>query len=116
MLLGQVMRDLQDEARAASTLMALGDIVLVAQVDAARLEHEESVGEYVAGATQRFARLASDEDWLRLTTALERTDAPAEACIRTMVRWDIAREAAAAREQAREGGCSCGSGGCNHEH
>jgi len=107
MLLGTIMNELRDETAAAAALLSLGDIRLVAEVEAARQPHGESVGEYVAGAAQRFARLASDEDWLRLMTALERSDHPAATCLADMVRWSIARDG---QDLVGTGGCSCGGG------
>jgi hypothetical protein len=104
MLLGDILKQLTDETQAAGALVALGDLALFGQVESARLEHQESVAQYVAGATQRFACEASDEDWLRLTTALERSDAPAATCLQAMVTWAVARDRAAATH-AR--GCSC---------
>jgi hypothetical protein len=117
MLLGAIMNKLKDETAAAETLLSLGDLVLVAHVEAARLPHEECVGEYVSGAAQRFARLASDEDWLRLMTALERSDRPAATSLDVMVRWSIARDANEAQENKANGGCSCGgsNGGCHDQ-
>lgn len=114
MLLGTMMSALRDEDIAAATLMELGDIVLVAQVEAARDAHGESIGEYVTGAVQRFALLAQDEDWLALMTALERSDDPAGACLTRMLSWSLARDAHSA-EGGAHGGCSCGGGGC-HDH
>lgn len=106
MLLGAILKDLQDEDAAAAALLSLGDIVLLAEVEAARLPHDEGVGAYVSGATQRFAHLASDEDWLRLMTVLEKSQSPATSCLTTMVRWSIARDAAV-EPMAPSGGCSC---------
>ena len=108
MLLGAIMTELADESSAAAALLSFGDIVLVAQVEAARLPHEESIGEYVSGAAQRFANQASDEDWLGLMTALERSQGPAATCLSTMVRWSLKRDASVARVVA-PGSC-CGSG------
>lgn len=110
MLLGEILNELRDETVAAVTLLSLGDLKLVAEVESARLPHDESVGEYVSGAVQRYARLASDEDWLRLMTALERSDWPAATCLADMVRWSIARDAAGAQPQTVRGACSCGGG------
>ena len=92
MFLGTLMQELQDETTSTETLLSLGDIVLIAEVDAARQPHDESTGEYLSGAVNRFTRLASDEDWLRLMTALEKSDRPAAACLSTMVRWSIERD------------------------
>lgn len=106
MLLGAILKEFQDEEAAAAALLSLGDLVLLAEVEAARLPHDEGVGEYVSGAAQRFAQCASDEDWLRLMTALERSQSPAASCLATMVRWSIANDAAT-QAPAQPVGCSC---------
>jgi hypothetical protein len=106
MLLGTIMTHLQDEQMAAATLLLIGDLVLVARVEAARMPHGETVGEYVSGAAHRFANTGTDEDWLALTTALERSHTPAVTCLETMVRWSLARDLDAAPSHD----CSCGGG------
>lgn len=111
MLLGALMTELKDEAAAKVTLLSLGDIMLLNEVEAARLAHDESLGEYAAGAAQRFAHLASDEDWLKLMTALENAESPAATCLATMVRWSLLRDAREAVPINAEAGCSCGASG-----
>lgn len=92
MLLGTLLRRLEDTADAAAALEALGDLVLLAQVTATAQEYGETAGEYAAGATRRFANTASGDDWLALTTALERSEDPARAALGVMVRWSIAQD------------------------
>jgi hypothetical protein len=104
MLLGDILRRFSDEPQAAAALLSLGDLVLIGQVEVLRIEHHESVGEYVSGATRRFAGQASDSDWLRLTTALEGSIAPAATCLQTMVAWAVERDRSGTTEP---GGCSC---------
>jgi hypothetical protein len=113
MLLGTIMNELRDETAAAAALMQLGDVVLVAEVDAAREPHDESIGEYVSGAAQRFARKASDEDWLAMMTVLERSDNPAFTCLTTMVKWSVDHDAKELESGADPTGCSCSKGGRN---
>jgi hypothetical protein len=110
MHLGTIITALQDETNAAATLLALGNIVLLAKVDAARQPFDESIGAYVSGATRRFEKLASDEDWLALMTALERSDNPAATCITRMVSWSLARDSAVETKSISNNGCSCGHG------
>ena len=110
MLLGAIMTQFQDEETAADALLSLGDIILLAQVEAARQAHDESVGAYVSGAAQRFSRQASDEDWLGLMTALERTSNPAASCLTTMVRWSMTQDATVLHANGAVGRCSCGNG------
>lgn len=111
MLLGELMTELRDEAAAKVTLFSLGDIMLLNEVETARLAHDESLGEYAAGAAQRFAHLASDEDWLKFMTSLENSESPAATCLATMVRWSLLRDAREATLVDAEAGCSCEAGG-----
>jgi hypothetical protein len=116
MLLGAIMSELKDERQAEAALISLGDLVLVAAVDAERQKHEETLGEYVSGAAQRFARLASDEEWLGLMNAVERSDNPAASCLSTMLNWSVSRDRAeteGTQKPAHEG-CTCGGGGGCH--
>lgn len=113
MLLGTMMNALRDEDLAAATLMELGDIVLAADVETARHAHGESIGEYVTGAVQRFAMAATDEDWLALMTALERSQSPAGACLTRMLSWSLARDARPDGSENTTGSCACGGGGCD---
>lgn len=114
MLLGTIMQQLKNETTSSEALLSLGDIVLIAEVDAARAPHDETVGEYVSGAVKRFAQLAGDDDWLRLMTALEKSDRPAATCLTNMLRWSISRDT---RENEPTSGCSCkgGDGGCHDQ-
>lgn len=113
---GAMMSALENEGHAAQALAALGDVVLLAEVGAMGELHDETPGEYVVGASRRFAAMAGDEDWLALMNALERADDPARAALEKMVRWSLARDAREA-EQARgeaDGGCGGAHCGCGH--
>jgi hypothetical protein len=120
MLLGEIMSELKDETTAASALASLGDLILIAQVDEARGIHDETPGEYASGAAQRFARMASDEDWQQLMTFLEKSETPAVTCLTTMLRWSVKQDMAHRDHGAHhahhhaEGGCGCGGGGGCH--
>lgn len=103
MMLGQVLERLGDEAFAAETLVGLEDLALMVEVEAAGRQFGEDMGEYAAGASRRFAQLASDDDWLALMTALERADDAGSACLRHMLAWSLRHEA-----QASDGGCASG--------
>jgi hypothetical protein len=119
MNLGQLMNRLEHEADAGAALEALQDLVLLAEVQAAGVEHGESPGEYVANASRRFAALASDEDWLGVMNAMERTQDPARAAIDRMLRWALKRDAAPPSEGSGKNGsegCGCGGGGGCHGH
>jgi hypothetical protein len=120
MLLGTILARLDDEADAGAALEALEDIVLLTEVDAMGTLHGESPRQYASGATRRFAALASNEDWLALMTALERTDDPARTALEQMVRWSLVQDSRletdmqmASADISQDQGCSCaGHGSC----
>lgn len=89
MVVGEVLERLCDEAFASELLVELGDLPLMVGVDAAGRRSGESAAVYAAGAVRRFAAFASDEDWLALMAALERTDDPGAACLRQMLAWSL---------------------------
>lgn len=101
MLLGQLLERLGDEAVAAETLIALGDLPLFAEIEKAGDSFGETASVYAAGAARRFAAQASDEDWLALMTALDRADDPGLACLRQMLVWSL-------RFDRQGRGCGCG--------
>jgi hypothetical protein len=103
MLLGQVLEKLHDEAFAAETLVALGDLPLLVEVERMGRRFGESAPLYAVGATRRFAALAADEDWLALMTALERGPDPGAACLRQMLAWSLRCDA----EEVEMPACGC---------
>ena len=113
MQLGTLMERLACENDAAAALEALGDIVLFAEVQTMGAQYGESPCEYVANAARRFAAQGSDEDWMGLMTAMERSQSPAHAALESMLRWSLKQDAAEITP-APSGSCSCGggSGGC----
>ena len=110
MQLGDLIRDLDDDAHASELLCASGEVVLLARVNEAASRFDENAGEYVNGAVRRFANLANDDDWLALMNKVERADDPAVACLVHMVGWSLNHDAAPATVKHQGG--SCGSGGC----
>jgi hypothetical protein len=115
MLLGTILKRLGQEADAGEALAAMGDMVLLTEVQAMGELHDETPAEYVCGATRRFAADASSEEWLALMTAVERGADPARATLERMLRWALARDAAEARAgEACGHGCGCGHGGAGH--
>jgi hypothetical protein len=94
MMLGQVIERLGDEVFAAETLIALGDLALLAEIDSAAAEFDETPATYAAGAARRFTGHASDDDWLALMTAMERAEDPGAACLKQMLVWSLRHDAA----------------------
>ena len=108
MQLGEIIKSFSEEAPASEALLACNDIVLFARVGEAATRHDETVGEYAAGAVRRFANLAVSEDWLGLMNVIERADDPGIDCLTHMIKWSLKQDEAA---QAPHPSCGCG-GGC----
>jgi hypothetical protein len=95
MMLGQVIERLDDEAFATEAMIALEDLALLAEVDRAARDFDETPATYAAGAARRFAAHATDDEWLALMSAVARADDPGVACLRRMLLWSLRYDAAA---------------------
>jgi hypothetical protein len=89
MMLGQMIERLGDEGFAAEAMIAIGDLALMVEVDAAARSFEETPAAYAAFAARSFAGHASDDDWLALMTAMERAEDPGTACLKQMLVWSL---------------------------
>lgn len=89
MLLGDVIARLEDEAVAAETLLALGDLALMMRVEEAAAARELTAGEFAAEAVARFSSQASDEDWVSLIGVIGQTDDPGRVCLRKMIEFAL---------------------------
>ncbi len=108
MLLGEIIRDFSQKASAWEALLSCNDITLLARVGEAAERHEETIGEYAAGAVRRFTNLATSEDWLSLMNVIERSDDPGVSCLTMMMKWSLKRDEV---EGPVQSGCACGDGG-----
>lgn len=99
MLLGDLIGRLRAETDPTEVSWALGDLVLLVEVERLSKQLGETVGEYVAGAATRFAAHAGSEDWLGMMDALRRDPDPTRAALQRIVRWSLQRDA---RELAQE--------------
>ena len=104
MLLGDMLRNLQDETQATEVLIGMNDLVRLAHVQECAARYDETAGEYAANAVRGFANQASDEDWLALTTAIENADDAAQICLSRMIDWALKQDSAPPAHQ----GCTCG--------
>jgi len=81
MLLGDIIARFDTPSFAEETVLALGDVTLLARMRAKADAEGESLGEFARAAVRRFAAHASDEEWLSLIGALARTDDPGTVCL-----------------------------------
>lgn len=82
MLLGDVLARFDTPSFVEETVLALGDLQLLAQMRAQADAEGESLGEFARSAMRRFAAEASDEDWVTLLGALARAGDPGVVCLR----------------------------------
>jgi len=93
MQIGALIECLEREDDAGEALAALGDLVLFAKVVAMGERFDESPAVYTAGAVARFAGGASDEDWVSLIGALERSGEPGQEFLVRALGWSLAHDA-----------------------
>ena len=82
MLLGDILARFGDEAVAIETILGLGDLALVAEIRERAVADGLSLGEFAAGAMQRYAANAPDEEWLGLMGALAGVQDPGALCMK----------------------------------
>lgn len=90
MLLRDILRTFRDEASAKEYLLTLGDLSLVARLQDLASAQEVNLGEFIANAVNRYASVASDEEWLTLLGLISRTEDPATACLQRALQYTVA--------------------------
>jgi hypothetical protein len=93
MQIGALVERMKRDDDAGEALTALGDLVLFAEVVAMGDRFDEGPAAYTAGAVARFAAGASDEDWMSLIGALERSREPGQEFLVRALRWSLAHDA-----------------------
>lgn len=85
MMLGDLIAQLEDESVATEALLAIGDIVLMARVQAAADAVRTPVGAFLQELIGRFSAHASSDDWIAVMNAVGRAELPGAACLRVML-------------------------------
>jgi hypothetical protein len=104
MMLGDLLHKFDDPSAADIALLQLGDLALLAAVDAAAAGFGETRGEYAAASVARFSGEAKDDDWTDMMSAIARAENPGAICFRKMIEWAVAQD------RQHESGCGCGHG------
>lgn len=84
-MLGELIARLDDPGAAEEALIESGDIMLLARVRAEAEYLGQSVGDFAASVVRRFMDGAGDEEWVQLIGAMNRSDTPGLAAIRTIL-------------------------------
>ncbi|MBI3703252.1 MAG: hypothetical protein HY244_05200 [Rhizobiales bacterium] len=81
-MLGDLLANLTDETTALETILGAGDLALLTAVRERAAADGADLGAYVAGTVQRYANEASDEEWITLMGALNRSPDPGATCLK----------------------------------
>ncbi len=82
MLLGDLISRFSDEAVAEETVLAIGDLAMLAALREQSAETGLGIGAYMAAAARRYASEASDEEWITLMGVMGRAPDPGAAYLK----------------------------------
>ena len=82
MLLGDLIAGLEDDAVASETILRVGDLKLLAAMQASAEAEGMDLASYARTAVQRYTAEASNEEWITLMGLLSRADDPGLVCLR----------------------------------
>ena len=94
-MLGTLIMRLHEPGTAEETLVAAGDLLLLAALSDAAARLNLSTGDFASLAIHRFVERADDDEWLQLTTVMDRTEEPGVAALRAILSRAVADSRAA---------------------
>ena len=90
-MLGDMLAELDDAAAAAELIVGLDDLQLLAGARAQAEAEGVDLADYARGAVQRYAALASDEEWITLMGLIGRSADPARTCLKRALQFAVER-------------------------
>ena len=81
-MLGDLLANLTDETTALETILGAGDLALLTAVRERAAAEGVDLGADVGQMVQRYAGEASDEEWITLMGALNRSADPGATCLK----------------------------------
>lgn len=82
MLFGDLLSRFTDEAVATEAILSLADLRLLTALRERAEADGLDLGSFAALAVQRYAEEASDEEWVTLMGAMERSNDPGLTCLK----------------------------------
>ena len=82
MLLGDILTRLSDETTAVETILAYGDLMLLAAAKERAAADGLDLAACVTQTVQRYTHEASDEEWVTLLGLLNRSPNPGATCLK----------------------------------
>jgi len=81
-MLGDLLASLTDETTALETILGAGDLALLTAVREQAAADGVELAAYVSQTVRRYANEASDEEWITLMGALNRSQDPSATCLK----------------------------------
>ena len=88
-MLGDLLASLTDEATALETVLGAGDLALLTRMRERAAAEGAELGAYVVETVQRYAAQASDEEWVTLMGALNRSVDPGVTCLQRAFEYGL---------------------------
>lgn len=85
MTLGELIARFDDPETAVETLMATGDLGLIASARDEALRYPGGLGAFLSDAVAAFSRSASSDDWMAAMMAASRSENPGGAFMRAVL-------------------------------
>ena len=81
-MLGDLLANLTDESTALETILGVGDLTLLTAVRERAAAEETDLAAYVSQTVRRYANEATDEEWITLMGAINRSPDPGATCLK----------------------------------
>jgi hypothetical protein len=95
MMLGDLLAAARDSAGGFQSWLRSSDPTLADEIATAAAHEGLGTASWVRAAVADFSRLASEEDWGTLVSAMRDTDDPGTTCLCAMVHWRLTAPACA---------------------
>ena len=104
MMLGDVLRRLNDDVEATEIILGVGDLRLVTAAQQRVKAEGLELAAYLRGTVQRYAAEASDEEWITLMSTIGRAADPGLACVKRALENALREENAPAPAHSQASG------------
>ena len=88
-MLGDLLASLTDEATALEAILGAGDLALLTTMRERAAAEGIELGAYVVETMQHYAAHASDEEWVTLMGALNRSPDPGVTCLKRAFEYGL---------------------------
>jgi hypothetical protein len=94
MLLGDVIRRMEDEVFVTETVLRIADLGVLTRLRQRAADNDVSIGDYAVWAVRCYADNAPADEWTNLIGILGREEDPGAACLERALTYVLAAEGA----------------------